>query len=301
MLRSLLLILLGLCFAIQPITGRTQSDNALVKEADNHFQTKDWAGAARAYESIAKAEPTNGRAWYRLGYSLHALGKYNQAVEAFKKAAAINSNPIVFYNLACAYSKNNEKEQALEWLNKSIEVGFNQPQQLSVDPDLSTIRDDSRFKEIVAKAERNAKPCSASLEFRQFDFWIGEWEVRNPQGQMVGTNSVQLILSDCVIFENWSGAGGGNGKSFNIYNSNRGKWQQTWVSDTGNVLELSGESKDGNMIFTGETVAKNGSRTEERLSFFKLSPDKVRQYWEQSTDGGKTWNVVFDGLYTRKK
>jgi hypothetical protein len=30
-------------------------------------------------------------------------------------------------------------------------------------------------------------------------------------------------------------------------------------------------------------------------------PDRVRQLWESSDDGGKSWTVAFDGLYVRKK
>jgi hypothetical protein len=144
-------------------------------------------------------------------------------------------------------------------------------------------------------------PCKSRPEYRQFDFWVGEWDVRNPQGQQAGTNSVQLILGDCVVFENWTGARGGHGKSFNVYNAARGKWQQTWVDNSGSVLELAGEFKDGQMRFTGESVGRGGAKTLERLTFTKLDDDRVRQFWEQSTDGGKTWTVAFDGTYIRKK
>ncbi|HEV3469823.1 MAG TPA: hypothetical protein VG148_10920 [Pyrinomonadaceae bacterium] len=144
-------------------------------------------------------------------------------------------------------------------------------------------------------------PCKARPEYRQFDFWVGEWDVQNPQGQQVGVNVVQLILGDCVVFENWTGARGGQGKSFNLYNAATGKWQQTWVDNSGNILELSGEYKDDQMRFTGETPGRGGAKTLERLTFTKLSADRVRQFWEQSADGGKTWTVAFDGTYIRKK
>lgn len=143
--------------------------------------------------------------------------------------------------------------------------------------------------------------CKARPEHRQFDFWVGEWEVRNPRGQTVGTNSVQLILGDCVVFENWTGAGGSVGKSFNVYNAALGKWQQTWVDNAGGVLELAGEFKDNEMRFTGETRGRDGRVTLERLTFTKLGDGNVRQFWQQSADGGKTWTVAFDGLYVRKK
>lgn len=145
-----------------------------------------------------------------------------------------------------------------------------------------------------------AKPCAARPEYRQFDFWIGEWDVQ-AGGQQAGASSVQLILGDCVIFENWTGARGMTGKSFNIYNAAKGKWQQTWVDSTGNVLELYGEFKDGAMRLVGEKPGPNGGKIINKLSFFPLEGGRVRQLWESSQDDGKTWSTAFDGLYIRKK
>ena len=142
------------------------------------------------------------------------------------------------------------------------------------------------------------KPCSMP-EHRQFDFWLGDWDV-TVAGQAAGTNSIQLILGDCVLLENWTGSKGGNGKSFNLFNSAKGKWQQTWVDSGGNVLELYGEFKNGMMQLTGENVA-NGKKMLQRITWHPLDKDRVRQHWEQSQDDGKTWTTAFDGLYVRKK
>ncbi len=149
-----------------------------------------------------------------------------------------------------------------------------------------------------ASQTKPSKPCSMP-EHRQFDFWIGEWEV-TMGGQAAGTNSIQLILGDCVLLENWTGSKGGTGKSFNLFNSAKGKWQQTWVDNSGNMLELYGEFKDGVMQLVGEN-ARNGKKTLQRITWKALDKDQVRQHWEQSQDDGKTWTTAFDGLYTRKK
>lgn len=146
-----------------------------------------------------------------------------------------------------------------------------------------------------------AQPCRAAQEYRQFDFWVGDWEVQGPKGRTLGTSSVQLILGECVVFENWTGAGGSSGKSFNLYNASTHRWRQIWVDDHGGMLEFTGEFKDGAMRYTGESTARDGKPLMDRLTFFPLAEGRVRQLWEQSADQGKTWNTVFDGTYIKKK
>jgi tetratricopeptide (TPR) repeat protein len=299
--RSILIIWLILLAV--PLPCPAQTTPTAMQEADALYQAQKWAEAAKAYETVTKAEPSNNRAWSRLGMALQAMGQYVKAIEAYQHATQAGAaNPATLYNLATAYSKTNNREKAFEWLQKAVAAGFAQVKQLEADADLTTLRDDARFKEVVAQAQKNATPCAASPEHRQFDFWIGEWDVQNPQGQSAGTNIIQSILGGCVIFENWTSNGGAyTGKSFNIYNSSLKKWQQFWVDDKGGALEFTGEYKDNELRYTGESLDPKGNKIIHRLTFFNLSKDRVRQLWEQSTDNGKTWTIAFDGLYVRKK
>ena len=151
---------------------------------------------------------------------------------------------------------------------------------------------------VVLAADEEKRPDCSGQEFRVFDFWVGDWDVEE-NGKKAGTSSVQRILNDCVIFENWSGLSGYSGKSFNIYNRTLKKWQQFWVDNSGGVLVLNGEYTDGQVRFEGETLQQDGTKIQERLTFYNISKQEVRQVWEQSRDG-KTWKVIFDGHYTRK-
>ncbi|HEY5615296.1 MAG TPA: hypothetical protein VIL52_04675 [Bacteroidota bacterium] len=152
----------------------------------------------------------------------------------------------------------------------------------------------------VLNAQQQA-PCKQSPEFRQFDFWVGEWEVRNPKGEKVGDSSIQLIIDDCVISENYTGVRGYTGKSFNIYNAPLKKWQQFWVDSQGGVLEFSGAYSDGKLEYTAVSIDTLGKPLHHRMAFFDMPDKTVRQLWEQSTDGGKQWATVFDGTYVKKK
>ncbi|MDA0977722.1 MAG: hypothetical protein O3B72_04115 [Proteobacteria bacterium] len=59
-------------------------------------------------------------------------------------------------------------------------------------------------------------PCSAP-EYRQFDFWLGQWTAYSEDGKKQGTNHLQRVFGDCGIRENWvSGQGAFTGTSFNF-------------------------------------------------------------------------------------
>jgi tetratricopeptide (TPR) repeat protein len=282
------------------VFSQGQTPSPAMQAANAVYAGQKGEAAARAYDEITREQPSNAMAWTRLGLSLHSLGKYDRAVEAFQKAVAIGNGPFPMFNMARSYARLGDKDRAFEWLDKALNAGFPQAARVDTDADLSSLRGDPRFEGVKKLAVRIATPCLALPEYKLFDFWIGEWDVMI-QGQVVGTNSVQRIVDGCIILENWSATQGGTGKSFNYYDSNTGKWHQDWVGSGGGVLHLSGGYKDGAMRYEGVTVARNGSKTLERLTFFNLGPDRVRQFWEQSNDEGKTWTVTFDGMYVRKK
>ena len=95
------------------------------------------------------------------------------------------------------------------------------PGPIAGDPDLASLAGEPRFQKLVAASQLAAEPCKdaqANPQYRQLDFWVGEWDVFSGK-QKVGESSVQLILKDCVVFENWHGLQGGDGKSLNKYNN----------------------------------------------------------------------------------
>jgi hypothetical protein len=143
-------------------------------------------------------------------------------------------------------------------------------------------------------------PTCDGAEHRQFDFWVGEWDVTAPNGQLAGRNSITRELSGCVLHEHWTGTGGLRGESFNTWDRTRKRWHQTWVSSTGNLLVLEGGLVNGAMQMSGESMSPKGP-VHNRITWTPSSDGTVRQFWETSVDGGKTWQVAFDGQYRRAK
>ena len=138
---------------------------------------------------------------------------------------------------------------------------------------------------------------------RQFDFWVGSWECRTQSGQLSGTNKIEKILGGRVLQENWEGASGGPGKSFNIYDALTGLWHQTWVDASGTLLQLDGGlAEDGSMVMEGTRPGPDGGEVLHRVTWTPMDPDRdggrVNQVWDTSKDGGDSWTNVVDLTYS---
>jgi tetratricopeptide (TPR) repeat protein len=231
------------------------------------------------------------------------LGRYEEALAAYQKAVA---SKVPAYSSEWAigrtYSQMGQKDKAFEHLQAAIAAGFNQSTLIKSEPTLATLHDDPRFAKLIEAADKKARPCEFDSHYQEFDFWIGEWDVHpanNPA--LAGTSVIEKILGSCVILENWTGSGGGSGKSFNVYDATTQKWEQIWVDAFGTLTKYSGGIKDGVMDYYADSIAPNGKPVKMHLQFFKLGPDSVRQFNQLSSDGGATWTVGYDFIYTRKK
>ncbi len=149
----------------------------------------------------------------------------------------------------------------------------------------------------LAAQNESPRPDCRGPEYRQFDFWLGAWEVTS-QGGVAGHNVITAGQQGCLLREQWVSTRGGTGESLNFYDRSTRQWNQVWVDANGFVLRMSGGLVDGAMRLTGETAGPAGP-VRHRLTFTPSPDGSVRQLWENSTDRGETWTVVFDGLYRR--
>ena len=166
-------------------------------------------------------------------------------------ANTISPNPIYGFALARGHACLQNKAKVFEVSNRpfrwaAFRLPNSKPNRIS-----RTYAATRNFIEVVKKADLAANPCKGRPEHRQFDFWIGEWRPKNAQGVTVGTSSIQLILSSCVIFENWN-TPISSGKSFRNFDAKDGKWHQTWVDDKGTLAFYTGGLVDGKMVLDGE-------------------------------------------------
>lgn len=158
---------------------------------------------------------------------------------------------------------------------------------------------DLLFMQQLALNGGASQPCEFA-EARQFDFWLGEWEV-TANNKLAGKSKISLAAGGCALLEEYESTGGYSGKSLNFYKTDLRKWQQVWVGSDGGVLILTGEYQGHKMILSGASQ-NEGKQVWDRITWHNNAAEQtVRQVWERSQDGGNSWKTVFDGLYTKKK
>ncbi|HEX5053368.1 MAG TPA: tetratricopeptide repeat protein [Planctomycetota bacterium] len=138
------------------------------KEAQAAFEAGDFAAAAAAFQKVTVANPKDGEAWHRLGYSLHVTGKLDEALPAHLKAAEFPAQAAVgSYNVACVHALKGRTDEAFTWLEKAIGAGFRDAELLATDSDLDSLRTDARFKKLEQALKAKAKGPAGVQAFAQ--------------------------------------------------------------------------------------------------------------------------------------
>lgn len=154
------------------------------------------------------------------------------------------------------------------------------------------------FFSFISNAKDSPLKCG-SESHGAFDFWLGEWRV-SANGKLAGINHIEKIQNGCVIRENWESATSDyTGTSYNFYDSETGRWQQLWLDNKGDVLQLSGNLVQGKMVLESP-LESDGSidKAFNRVTWSQNEDGSIRQLWEL-VHKDKTDQVIFDGLYRR--
>ncbi len=149
-------------------------------------------------------------------------------------------------------------------------------------------------------------------EVEQFRFWLGEWDIhvrsrvaggRDEWQEGEAANKITSSFGGYVIEEHFDGSRlpkPFRGMSVSVYNPTLRKWQQTWVDDQGDYLDFVGEYVDGKMILHHQ-AERNGKKVQFRMVFEDIAKDSLNWKWERSADEGKTWLLLLDMRYVRRK
>jgi len=155
-----------------------------------------------------------------------------------------------------------------------------------------------------------AIPACQRPEQKQFDFWVGDWDLTSPgskPGELLHHhNTIKRILNGCIVQESFVGSDAPEqgpqllGASVSVFDVASGKWKQTWVDNQGSYLDFTGEFKDKQMVLSREATRPDGTKILQRMVWKNITQNEFDWSWERSKDKGQTWEVLWPIHYKRK-
>ena len=135
----------------------------------------------------------------------------------------------------------------------------------------------------------------------ELDSWLGDWDVFDSAGHLVGTNRIERVLDGAALIEHWRDADGSEGKSWFYFYPPERRWKQVWVTPGFVKEKAQVEAPAESIRFRGEIHARNGRTLLDQTTLTRQPDGSVRQVIEQSADGGRNWQIGFDAIYRRHK
>jgi hypothetical protein len=279
------------------------------QEANALLQQGDVKGAVAAFGRLSAAQPENGQAVFFHAYTLHMSGDLKAAHDRHLDAAKFEAfRPVALYNHACVHALWKEPEAALQSLREAVDAGFANPDDsrydaqmgyLETDTDLDSLREDARFKALLAELAPMKKLSQLAPE-RLFDFYVGEWE-------MVNGETVESLISVAPAFGDRGlrvsmrnpADGAETASSFFVYDAENKQWRQTWMSAEGQTITMAG-GRDGETIALRVETDTKGDAKGGRAVFSDVTRGTFNYAWQTTTDDGKTWTNQASRTFKRR-
>jgi hypothetical protein len=278
-----------------------QAPTPVADPAELAFEQGRWEDAIGEYREILAAYPEDRLSLLRIAQAQRELKRHDEALATLETARTANApEAMIDLERARNLALMGRDDEALDALDAADHSGLRALALVEKTPELDKFRERSRFQRVYRNIRARVYPCEGIPEASGFDFWLGRWEVRMPDGTLIGTNTISKRDGGCSIQERWEGAGGSTGTSVSFYLPSRKEWRQVWTGSGGTLFDITGTAGNGSMhmegtieyVETDRVVAFRGTWTEG-------ADGRVRQRLEEFDLAAQTWVVWFDGFYRR--
>ncbi|MEW6207852.1 MAG: hypothetical protein AB1631_05755 [Acidobacteriota bacterium] len=142
-----------------------------IRQAEAKMLAQEWAAAAAMWERAAEMNPHLGNNWSQLALARVRAKDYRKAVEAYEKVIELGFGyPFnAAYGISRCYALMGEKETALRWIERSLDMGLRNLKGLQDEQDFTSLRDDERFKRLAAIVDTSRMTRD---EGWRYDLWL---------------------------------------------------------------------------------------------------------------------------------
>ncbi len=148
---------------------------------------------------------------------------------------------------------------------------------------------------------------------REFDFWVGEWDVVNKKRRRDGTwfdestsrARIQFILGGRAVLEQWIGQDANTLRGFSLraYDPALARWVVilNWTGGRpSNFGQMEGVYDTDHISIYPPGSVESGQRNLERYTFSKATPESCQWDAQRTRDGGENWQMYWIMEFSRR-
>jgi tetratricopeptide (TPR) repeat protein len=145
-----MLVATGLHLSVLAQAPTPNTFQETLKRAEASSNLKQWSEAATHWGQVVEANPLVASYWNQLGIARYNNRDCRGAIQAYQRALALGFMPAMMaYSIASCHGLLGEKQQALEWVDRSLALGYTRPQRMLRDENLQLLRAEARFKTLL--------------------------------------------------------------------------------------------------------------------------------------------------------
>jgi arylsulfatase A-like enzyme/tetratricopeptide (TPR) repeat protein len=146
----------------QALRADPKFPRALHVYADMYFRQGDYKNALAYYEKTLERAPRNFEAIVQAGVAAQRLGDMQTGLRYAERGAALRPDSwMPPYNAACIYARQGERALALEQLRRAVANSISEPDLMTEDADLASLREDPEFIALANQAQVNWRAVRA--------------------------------------------------------------------------------------------------------------------------------------------
>ena len=281
--------------------SEAEEPTAVADPAALAFEAGRWEEAIAEYRALLADYPEDRLALLRIAQAQRELGRHEEALATLEQARTANApEAMIDFERARNLARLGRRDESIAALESADHAGLRALELLEQAQELEPLRGERRFRRIYDSVRARVYPCEGAKAPSDFDFWLGRWEVRAPDGTLVGYDTITKRDGGCTVHEQWEGAGGASGTSVSFYLPSRGEWRQVWSGSGGTFIDMTGGLVDGAMRMEGTLEYAEPNRVVAFRATWTPGPDgRVRQRMEEFDLAAQTWVVWFDGFFRR--
>ena len=147
---------------------------------------------------------------------------------------------------------------------------------------------------------RRLSESDREMILSQMSFLIGDWQVTDSSGNILGDSTFTLEKAGGMIREDWIAEDGSTAQGYSYFDSKTDQWKMSWMDSHDTLTETAGQWSANSLVMVGSIVTRHGVSEEVGVTITRLSDDRFTSEMTLHRQEGDAYHSLGVSHYHRK-